>query len=48
MIRILKAADTAAVDALVKHDAARDPKIIRAAARIVAAVRESGDTALLT
>ena len=47
MIRILKSSDTAAVDKLVAHDAARDPRIMRAAARIVATVRQSGDEALL-
>lgn len=47
MIRILKSSDTAAVDRLVAHDAARDPRIMRAAARIVATVRTSGDEALL-
>lgn len=47
MIRILKADDTAAVDKLVAHDAARDPRIVRAAARIVSTVRRDGDEALL-
>lgn len=47
MIRILKAEDTTAIDALVQHDAARDPRIVRAAARIVATVRKSGDEALI-
>lgn len=47
MIRILKSSDTATIDALVRHDAARDPKVVRAAARIVASVRASGDEALI-
>jgi histidinol dehydrogenase len=47
MIRILKTADTAAIDRLINHDAARDPRVTRAAARIVAAVRGSGDAALI-
>ena len=47
MIRILKSHDTAAIDRLIAHDAARDPRIGRAAARIVAAVRESGDEAVI-
>lgn len=47
MIRILKTADTAAIERLLVHDAARDPRVTRAAARIVAAVRTSGDAALI-
>ncbi|MDQ3068596.1 MAG: histidinol dehydrogenase [Acidobacteriota bacterium] len=46
MIKILNARDTTAIDRLAAHDAARDPKIMRAAARIVAAVRATGDDAL--
>ena len=47
MIRILKTDDTAAVDALAAKDAARDPRVVRAAARIVEAVRARGDEALV-
>jgi histidinol dehydrogenase len=47
MIRILKTSDTAAIDALVAQDATRDPKLVRAVARIVAAVRATGDAALV-
>jgi histidinol dehydrogenase len=47
MIRILKTSDTAAIDALVAQDATRDPKLVRAVARIVAGVRENGDEALV-
>ncbi|HUF22819.1 MAG TPA: histidinol dehydrogenase [Vicinamibacterales bacterium] len=48
MIRILKTSDTAAIDALVAQDATRDPKLVRAVARIVAGVRENGDEALVS
>jgi len=48
MIRILKTSDTAAIDALVAQDATRDPKLVRAVARIVAGVRETGDEALVS
>lgn len=47
MLRILKTDDAAAIDAIVAHDAARDPRIVRAARRIVAAVRARGDDALV-
>jgi histidinol dehydrogenase len=47
LIRILKTSDTKAVDALLAHDAARDPRIVRTAARIVSAVRRTGDEALV-
>ena len=46
MLRIITTADTKAIDALVAHDAARDPRVVRTAARIVAAVRRDGDAAL--
>ena len=46
MIRILKSSDTAAIDALLAHDAARDPRVMRAARRIVDDVRENGDEAV--
>lgn len=48
MIRILKTSDTAAIDALVAQDATRDPKLVRAVARIVSGVREHGDEALVS
>ncbi|MBA3948793.1 MAG: histidinol dehydrogenase, partial [Acidobacteria bacterium] len=47
MIRILKTTDVAAIDALAAKDAARDPRVVRAAARIVDAVRARGDEALV-
>jgi histidinol dehydrogenase len=47
MLRVLKIDDTAAIDALVAQDAARDPRVVRAARRIVDAVRERGDEALV-
>ncbi|MDQ3171019.1 MAG: histidinol dehydrogenase [Acidobacteriota bacterium] len=47
MLRILTTTDTAAVDAIVAQDAARDPRVVRAARRIVAAVRARGDEALI-
>jgi histidinol dehydrogenase len=47
MIRILKSSDKAAMDALARTDAARDPGVVRTARRIVQAVRSSGDEALL-
>lgn len=48
MIRILKSTDTLAIDALVRHDAARDPRVVRTARRIVEAVRAGGDEALIS
>ncbi|MEX2271564.1 MAG: histidinol dehydrogenase [Vicinamibacterales bacterium] len=47
MIRILKTADTKAINALAAHDAARDPRVIRTVRRIVQTVRDSGDEALI-
>lgn len=47
MLRILKTDDIAAIDALVAQDAARDPRVVRAAKRIVEAVRARGDEALV-
>ena len=50
MTRIINSSDTRAINALVSHDAARDPRIVRAAKRIVDAVRADGrrsDKALL-
>lgn len=46
MLKIIMTSDTAAIDALAAHDAARDPRVMRTAARIVAAVRTGGDAAL--
>ena len=47
MVRVIKSTDHKAVDALLTVDAARDPKVVRAAARIVRGVRENGDRALI-
>ena len=47
MFRVIKSTDHKAVDALLTVDAARDPKVVRAAARIVGGVRENGDRALI-
>ena len=47
MRRILKISDTDAIDAIVAQDAARDPGVVRTARRIVTAVRERGDDALV-
>ena len=46
MLRILTTDDASAIDAIVAQDAARDPRVVRAARRIVAAVRARGDEAL--
>lgn len=47
MLSVLTTDDTAAIEALAARDAARDPKVIGAARRIVADVRANGDAALL-
>lgn len=47
MLKIIRLKDARALQALLAHDAARDPRIVRAAARIVRAVRDEGDEALL-
>ena len=47
MVRIVKTTDTAAIEAIVAQDAVRDPRVVRTARRIVTAVRERGDDALL-
>lgn len=47
MLKRIETTDTAGIDALVRHDAARDPRVVRTARRIVDAVRSGGDKALL-
>ena len=47
MLKIITTSDTAAIDALVAHNAARDARVVRTAARIVAAVRSDGDAAVV-
>jgi histidinol dehydrogenase len=46
-MRIVDADDTRAIDRLVRVDRARDPRVARTAARIVADVRARGDRAVL-
>jgi histidinol dehydrogenase len=45
-MRIIDASDPRALDRLVERDAARDPRVMRQAARIVADVRARGDRAV--
>src|SRR5688500_14123876 len=47
MLKILTTDNTEAIDAIVAQDAARDPRVVRTARRIVEAVRTRGDAALV-